>query len=283
MIAITGATGKLGRLTIKHLLTRVDAENIVAIARDIQKTGDLSEKGVHVRIADYSNRATFASALANIDTLLLISSSEIGKREAQHINVVDAAKTAGVKRIVYTSILHADTNPISLATEHLATENYIKQSGIPYIILRNGWYTENYTDSISTALANGALIGSAKDGKISSANRENYAEAAVAVLTEKTETNKTYELAGDNAYTLTELSAEISKQTGKNITYNDLTEDEYASILETAAKLPKEFAQAIAAWDANASQNALFGTEKDLSDLIGHPTSSLTASVSAAL
>jgi NAD(P)H dehydrogenase (quinone) len=283
MIAITGATGQLGKLTIKHLLTKVDAKNIVAIARDMQKAKDLSEKGVQVRIADYNDKEGFASALTGIETLLLISSNEIGQREPQHINVVDAARKAGVKKIVYTSILHADKNPISLAPEHLATEEYIKKSDIPYIILRNGWYTENYTASIPAALTNGTLIGSAKDGKIASAAREDYAEAAVAVLTMKTESNKTYELAGDHAYTLADLAAEISKQTGKNIPYTDLPEQEYASILEKAAGLPKDFALAIAGWDVSASQNALFGDESDLRELIGRPTTSLATSVSAGL
>src|SRR5687768_3902879 len=193
-IGVTGATGQLGRIVIQKLKQKVAGEKIVALARSKQKAADL---GVEVREADYDRPETLASALQGVDTLLLISGSEVGKRAPQHTNVISAAKQAGVKWIVYTSILRADKSTISLAGEHLATEKALKESGIPFTLLRNGWYTENYTGSIPGALAGGALAGSAGNGKISSAARADFAEAAVAVLTGSGQQGKVYELAGD--------------------------------------------------------------------------------------
>ena len=201
MIAVTGATGHLGRLVISSLKEKVAVSDIVALARTLAKADDL---GVTVREADYDRPETLERALRDVATLLLISSSEVGKRAAQHRNVIEAAKKGGVKRIVYTSLLHADTSPLDLAEEHLATERMVPASGIPYTILRHGWYTENYTGSIPGALAGGAFLGSAGTGRISSAARADYAKAAVAVLTSDRHEGKTYELAGDKAWTLSD-------------------------------------------------------------------------------
>ena len=211
-IAITGATGQLGRLVVEKLKTRTAASDLVALVRSPAKAAEL---GIAARAADYGKPETLASALAHVDTLLLISSNEIGQRAQQHRNVIEAAKRAGVKRVVYTSLLHADTSVLNLAAEHMETEQALKSSGIAYTILRNGWYTENYTGSVAGALAGGAFMGSAEAGKISSAARADYAEAAAVVLTGTGHEGKSYELAGDSAYTLTELAAEISRQTGR--------------------------------------------------------------------
>ena len=278
-IAITGATGQLGRLVIQQLKARTGAANLIALARSAAKAADL---GIAVREADYSKPDTLAAALQGVDTLLLISSSEIGQRAAQHRNAIDAAKQAGVKRIVYTSLLHADTSPLSLAGEHIETEQMLKASGLPYTVLRNGWYTENYTGSVKPAVANGAFVGSAGNGKISSAARADYAEAAAVVLTTEGHDGKTYELAGDTAYTLTELAAEIARQAGKPIPYKDLPQADYAAIL-AGIGLPAMFADAIASWDVGASQGALFDDGKQLSALIGRPTTPLSAVVAQAL
>jgi NAD(P)H dehydrogenase (quinone) len=279
MIAVTGATGQLGRLVIDGLKRSVGAEGIVALARSTAKAAEL---GVAVREADYDRPETLGPALAGVDTLLLISANEVGKRAAQHRNVIDAAKQAGVRRIVYTSLLHADSSPLSLAGEHAATEAALRASDVPFTILRNGWYTENYTGSIHGALAGGAFIGSAGSGRISSATRADYAEAAVAAVTGAGHAGKTYELAGDDAWTLADLAAEISRQTGRTIPYQNLPEAEYAAAL-AGFGLPAELAQAIAGWDTGASQGALFDDSHQLSALIGRPTTPLHAAVADAL
>lgn len=278
-IAVSGATGQVGRLVIGKLKQKVATDNIVGLVRNTEKARDL---GVAVRVADYTQPATLEAALAGIDTLLLISGNEIGQRATQHANVINAAKKAGVKRIVYTSLLRADRSPLNLAPEHVQTEADLKASGLQYTILRNGWYTENYTGSITPALANGAFYGSAGDGKIASAARADYAEAAVVALTNEAHSGITYELAGDNAYTLAELAAEISSQTGKDIPYVNIPEADYAAALKGAG-LPEGFAAAIASWDVGASQGALFDDGRQLSKLIGRPTTSLADSVRQAL
>lgn len=278
-IAVSGATGQLGRLVIGKLKQKVATDNIVGLVRNTEKARDL---GVAVRVADYTQPATLEAALAGIDTLLLISGNEIGQRATQHANVINAAKKAGVKRIVYTSLLRADRSPLNLAPEHVQTEADLKASGLQYTILRNGWYTENYTGSITPALANGAFYGSAGDGKIASAARADYAEAAVVALTNEAHSGITYELAGDNAYTLAELAAEISSQTGKDIPYVNIPEADYAAALKGAG-LPEGFAAAIASWDVGASQGALSDDGRQLSKLIGRPTTSLADSVRQAL
>jgi NAD(P)H dehydrogenase (quinone) len=279
-IAITGATGKLGRLVVNKLKDKTQADKIIALARTPAKAADL---GVQVRQADYSQPETIERALAGVDTLLLVSSNEIGKRAVQHRNVIEAAKKAGVQWIVYTSLLHAETSAIkSLADEHLVTEADLKASGVPFTILRNGWYTENYTASVPGAVAGGAFLGSAANAKISSAARADYAEAAATVLTSGGHQGKVYELAGDQAYTLSDLAAEISRQTGKTIPYKNLSEAEYAAAL-VGFGLPAPVAQAYANFDAGAAQGALFDGGHQLSKLIGHATTPLATSVAEAL
>lgn len=278
-IAITGASGQLGRIVVQKLKEKVESSKIVALARNTDKAADL---GVEVRSADYEKPETLDKALADVDTLLLISSSEIGQRAAQHANVIESAKKAGVKRIVYTSLLRADTSLLSLAAEHVATEAALKASGIPCAILRNGWYTENYTGSIPGAVQAGAFVGSAGDGRIASATRADYADAAVAVLTGEGHDGKVYELAGDDAYTLSDLAAEISRQTGKDIPYRNLPQAEYAAVLKGVG-LPEGFAEALASFDVDASNGALFDNGRQLSALIGRPTTPLSDAVAAAL
>lgn len=280
MIAVTGATGQLGQLVIKHLLNKVEPQQIVALVRNIEKAASLTSLGVQVRQADYSKPETLESALDGVAKLLLISSSEVGQRATQHKNVIDAAKKAGVELLAYTSLLHADTSPLALAEEHVETEAYLKQAEVPHVLLRNGWYTENYLASVAPALANGGFIGCAQDGKISSAAREDYAEAAAAVLTSEAEQNgKVYELSGDEAYTLSELSALISKKSGKAIPYINMEEADFAKALEGAG-LPAPFAAVLANSDTGASQGALYDDSKTLSALIGHPTKSLEQLIS---
>lgn len=278
-IGITGATGHLGRLVVKQLKEKVAADHIVALVRNTQKAAEL---GVESRIFDYDKPETLSGSLQGIDHLLLISGNEIGQRKTQHENVIRAAQEAGVKWIVYTSLLHADTSSLSLAEEHLLTEKALQSSGIPYTILRNGWYTENYTASVPAAITNGVLIGSAGEGQISSAARADYAEAAAVVLTSSNEQGKVYELVGDEVYTLADLAAEISKQTGKTIPYQNLSEAEYTAAL-IGAGLPEGLAAAFASFDVGASKGDLYDNNKQLSSLIGRPTTTLAAAVREAL
>lgn len=283
MIAVTGATGQLGQLVIKHLLKKTTPGNIVALARDLEKAESLKALGVEIRQADYSKPETLTSALNGVNKLLLISSSEVGERFAQHKNVIDAAKQAGVELIAYTSLLHADTSPLALAEEHIETEAYLKQADLPHVLLRNGWYSENYLASIAPALANGAFIGCAEQGKISSSAREDYAEAAAVVLTsEEPQSGKIYELSGDESYTLAELCTLISEESGKEIPYLDMPEADFAKALEGAG-LPAPFAALLANSDRGASQGGLFDDSHTLSSLIAHPTTPLRQLVKAYL
>jgi NAD(P)H dehydrogenase (quinone) len=278
-IAITGATGQLGRLVIQDLIPAVGAGKIVALARSPEKAADL---GVAVRAADYDQPETLRAALTDIDTVLLISGSEIGKRTPQHAAVIKAAQDSGVKHIVYTSILNADTSTLGLAHEHRETEALIKDSGIAYTILRNGWYTENYTASLPGALQAGAVMGSAGEGRISAATRADYAAAAAAVLAGSGFENKTLELAGDTAFTLTDLAAEVSRQTGKTIPYANMPPAEFAKVLASFG-LPEGLATMLAEGEVEISKGVLFHEGTELSDLIGRPTTPLADSVTAAL
>lgn len=278
-IAVTGATGHLGTFVVEELKKRVSNENIVALVRTPGKASALE---VEVRAFDYNQPEAMTASLAGVDRLVLISGNEIGQRARQHFNVIEAAGKAGVEWIVYTSLLHADSTTLNLAGEHMTTEEALKASGINYTILRNGWYTENYTGSIGGALAGGAFIGSAGNGKISSAARVDYAEAAAVAITDESHKGKVYELAGDDYYTLADLAAEISNQTGTNIPYRNLTEAEYTKILESF-EIPAGFAAAIASWDVSASKDDLFDDSHQLSALIGRPTTPLADSVKAAL
>lgn len=279
MIAITGATGQLGHHVINSLLKTVPASQIVAIARNPAKAQALSAQGITVRQADYGDEAALTSALQGVEKLLLISSSEVGQRAPQHRNVINAAKAAGVKFIAYTSLLHADTSPLGLADEHIETEKMLAVSGIAYTLLRNGWYTENHLASAPAALEHGVFIGAAGDGKIASATRADYAVAAARVISEAGHEGKVYELAGDSAWTLTQLAAELTKQSGKQVTYQNLSEADFAAALKSVG-LPDGLADMLADSDVGASKGGLFDDSKTLSKLIGRPTTTLAESVS---
>jgi NAD(P)H dehydrogenase (quinone) len=282
MIAVTGATGHLGRLVIAALLKKTPASGIAAAVRKVEKASDIAAAGVQVRYADYNQPQTWDAALKGVDKVLLISSSEVGQRAKQHRSVIDAATRAGVKLLAYTSILHAETSPLGLAVEHRETEALIRASGIPFTLLRNGWYTENYTAGIPGVLAQGAVYGCAGEGRISSATRADFAEAAAAVLIAENQTGQVYELAGDAAFTLAELAAEISRQSNRNIGYVNLTEDEYKKVLLKAG-LPEVVAALLADSDTGISRGALYDDGHHLSKLIGRPTTPLATAVAAVM
>ncbi len=269
---VTGATGQLGRLALTALREAAPDARLLAGARSPEKAPDLAAQGFEVREADYSRPDTLAAAFQGVDRLLLISSSEVGQRVPQHRAVIEAAKAAGVSVVAYTSLLHADTSPLDLAEEHRQTEALLAESGLPVILLRNGWYTENYAASAAPAVQHGAFLGSAGDGRIASAARADYAAAAAAVLADPdVYIGQTLELAGDSAYTLAEFAAEIGRQAATPVVYKDLPEADYAAAL-LAAGLPQGLADLLAESDAKAAKGALFDDGKTLSRVIGRPT-----------
>jgi NAD(P)H dehydrogenase (quinone) len=281
MIVVTGATGHLGHLIVEGLLKKLPAREVVAAVRNPDKAKDLAARGVAVRLADYSRPETLAAALAGAERLMLGSGSEVGRRTAQHAAVIAAAKQAKVSLVAYTSILRADTSPLALAAEHKQTEEALRSSGLRHALLRNSWYFENYTEHLAPALEHGAIVGSAKDGRIAAAARADYADAAVAVLLAAAP-KQVYELAGDAPFTMAQLAAEVSKQAGKPIAYRDLPPDQYRAVL-TGAGLPPPVADVYVDADVNIAKGALDDSGGELHRLIGRPTTPLADAVKAAL
>jgi len=283
MIAITGANGQLGQLVIQALLKQVNASELVALVRSPEKAQNLKDLGIQVRLADYNQPATLSYALKGVDKLLLISGSEIGQRVPQHQAVIDAAKEAKIKLLAYTSILKADTSPLILAGEHKATEQSIKESGLNAVILRNGWYNENYSANLQGVLQSGVVATAAEDGKFSTAARADYAQAAANVLTsQESQTGKVYELAGDNAYNQQEYAVEVAKQTDKAIQFVSLSTDDFTQALISHG-LPEGFAAVLADSDLHARDGWLFDDSKALSKLIGRNTTSIAQSIKQVL
>ena len=283
MIAITGANGQLGQLVIQALLKQVQASELVALVRSPDNAQNLKALGVQVRLADYNQPNTLPSALNGVDKLLLISSSEIGQRVPQHQAVITAAKEAGVNLLAYTSLLKADTSPLILASEHKATEQAIKDSGLNAVILRNGWYNENYSDNLQGVLQSNAVASAAQEGKFSTASRMDYAQAAANVLVSpESHVGKTYELAGDSAYNLQEYAQIVAKQTQQAIEFISLSTEDYSQALVSHG-LPQGFADVLADSDFHARDGWLFDDRKVLSKLIGRATTTISQSVEAAL
>ncbi|HEY3556282.1 MAG TPA: SDR family oxidoreductase [Kribbella sp.] len=279
-IVVTAATGHLGSLVIDELLQRVPAEQVVAVARNAEKAAPIADRGVEVQIADYNDRDALAKAFGAGDTVLLISGLEPNRLD-QHKAVIAAAKDAGVARIAYTGALGGPEADFDLAADHRATEQAILDSGLSYTFLRNGWYNEVYTDQIPVQLENG-VVGSAGDGRIASAARRDYAAAAAVVLSGDGHEKKAYELNGDAAWTLTEYAAELSKQSGKDVAYNNLSPADHAQVL-VGAGFPEPVAQLFVGVDDAIERGRLSGRGSDLTRLIGRPTTPIADSIAAAL
>ena len=281
-IVVTGATGQLGRHVIEALLERnVPAQDIVAAGRSIDKLADFAEQGVQVRRMDYADTASVAAALQGARRVLLVSGSEVGQRVEQHRTVIEAAKAEGVELLAYTSIANADTTGMLLAAEHKETEAILRGSGVPFVLLRNGWYLENYTEQLPGTLAQGGLAGAAGSGRVSGASRADYAHAAAAVLVADGQAGKVYELGGDEAFTMADLAAEITAATGKEISYNNLPAEDYAGLL-AGAGVPAAFAEILADSDLGIARGDLLVSTGDLRKLIGRPTTSLAEAVRSA-
>ncbi|MEV6967179.1 NAD(P)H-binding protein [Hamadaea sp. NPDC051192] len=283
MIVVTGATGQLGRLVVADLLARgVPAGQIVAAVRTPEKAADLAAQGVEVRRADYDDPQSLKDAFAGAQKVLLISASEVGQRVPQHKNAVDAAVAAGVPFLAYTSILNADTTGVALATEHKETEAYLAGSGLAYALLRNGWYTENYTGSAAAAIAAGTVLGSTGTGRVGAVPRADYAAAAAAVLTTDGHAGQVYELAADEPFTMAEYAAELAAVSGQPVAYADLPADAYAEAL-TGFGLDAGYAAALADADLGIARGELVSDSGDLARLLGRPTTPLADAVRSAL
>jgi NAD(P)H dehydrogenase (quinone) len=282
-LLVTGASGHLGRLVVESLLDRgTPASDIVATARKTEALADLAERGVEVRRADYDDPSSLDAAFAGVDRLLLVSSSEVGQRVAQHANVIEAAKRAGVGFVAYTSVTRAGTSDLALAAEHRATEELLAASGLPHALLRNSWYLENYTGQLPTVQEHRAVLGAAGDGRVSAATRADYAAAAATVLAGDGHEGAVYELGADHAFSLAEYAAAVSRVTGQEVTYRDLSVEDYTAAL-VAAGLPEPYAALLADSDRGISAGALFTDTGDLSRLAGRPTTGVEDAVRAAL
>lgn len=279
-IAVTAATGQLGTLVVDALLERTSPDQIVAIARDAAKAEALAAKGVDVRIASYDDPAALSEALAGIDQVLLISGNEFGKRADQHRNVIDAAIANDVSRIVYTSAPQADTSTLPVAPEHLATEQYLASTDVDHVLLRNNWYHENYASSVETAAATGSVLTSAGDGRVASASRQDFAEAAAVVLTTDGPVKQVYELAGDVAWTQSDLADALAEVLGKPVEVANVSADEQSAILASAG-LDAGLVGFIVGVDAGIKQGDLELATGDLSSLLGRPTTPIVETLRA--
>jgi len=275
-IVVSGATGNVGRFAVEHLLARgVAASDIVAAGRAPERLASVAETtGVRTAVIDFSDSTTMDAALAGADTFVLVSGTEPGRRVAQHQNAIDAAKRAGINRLVYTSALNVMSSSLILGPDHKATEEAIAASGIPATVLRNGWYHENHIDAYEQAVRTGTYTASTGDGRVASASRTDYAEAIAAVVTTDGHIGATYELSGDTAWTGTEFAATASAASGRNISFTSLSSDEHFAVL-TAAGIDEGTARFLVALDANMREGLLDNTTGDLSRLIGHPTQPL--------
>jgi NAD(P)H dehydrogenase (quinone) len=280
---VTGASGHLGRLAVQALLERgVTASDVVATARDLDAIADLAALGVETRAADYTDPASLEQALKGVDRVLLVSSSAVGERVAQHANVIEAAKAAGVELLAYTSITRADSSTLALAEEHRATEELLAASGLPVALLRNSWYLENYTGQVATALEHGAVLGAAGEGRVSAATRADFAAAAAAVLVADDQAGRVYELGGDTAFTLGEYAAALTAESGTEVVYRDLPAEDLTAVL-TGAGLPEPYAAILTDSDLGLARGELQADTGDLSRLIGRPTTTPAEAIRAAL
>lgn len=267
--AVTGATGAYGTLAVRHLLNlKVPAASIVAVVRNEAKAAGLKALGVDVRVAAYGDVPALTKALGGVDRLLLVSSSEVGQRAVQHQSVIDAAKAAGVKLVAYTSLSQADTSTNALAPEHKATELALRASGVPFVILRDNWYTENYANDLQHAQSSGIIAAAVGKGRVASASRTDYAEAGARVLVGEGHAGKVYELTGSTAWDYAELAKTAGEVLGRTVTFVDQTPAERKNVLLSVG-LPEGIADFVTALDAGIAAGTLDKVSPDLERLLG--------------
>ncbi|WP_111767054.1 SDR family oxidoreductase [Nakamurella deserti] len=282
-IVVTGATGHLGRHTVEALLDRgVPAGDIVATGRNTDALAALAERGVRTAVADFADPASLKEAFAGADAVLLVSADVPGTRVELHRNAVEAAAATGVQHLVYTSAPNARETELILAPEHKATEEIIEASGVPATILRNGWYTENYLPTVEQARATGQLVASVGEGRVASASRRDYAEAAAVVLTTPGHQGAVYELSGDTAWHFDDLADAIGQVVGRQVEYVRVTPDEQRAAL-IAHGLDEGTAGFVVALDGDTRKGLLGVVTGDLSRLIGRPTTPLLEGLRAAV
>lgn len=276
---ITGSTGSYGHHVVQTLLQRgVAAGDVVATGRDLARVADLADRGVQTRRADYEDEESLRAAFDGADVVLLVSGTELGRRAAQHRTAVQAAKQAGVGLLAYTSLAHCDRSGMRIAADHRDTEQALAESGVPHVLLRNGWYMENYTSQLGSYVLAASVVGCAGDGRVSAATRDDLAEAAAAVLLSEDQAGQCYELGGDEAFTLAELAAAVTEATGQPVAYHDESPEEYTQALVRAG-LPRPYAESVADADLGIARGDLLVTTGDLSRLIGRPTTPMPAAV----
>ncbi|MDM7830305.1 SDR family oxidoreductase [Cellulomonas edaphi] len=280
-IAVTGATGHLGRLVVENLLEAgVSPDQLVATGRSVERLSALAERGVRALVAPYEDLAALTTAFAGVDTLVLVSGSEPGVRVAQHTNVIEAARAAGVGRIVYTSIAHADTSDLLLVPEHRATEEVLRSSGVAWTLLRNNWYSENYVATVAHARQTGVVLTSTGTGRVASASRADFAAAAAAVALGTGHEGRTYELSGDVAWSFDELAGILTDVLGRPVSHRSVDTAEHVRLLVEAG-LDEGTAGFVAGLDAGIARGDLADATRDLRTLIGRPTTPIADSIRA--
>jgi NAD(P)H dehydrogenase (quinone) len=274
-IVVTATSGHLGRLIVTDLLDRgIPATDIVAGARKPEAIADLADAGVRTTRIDYDDPATIEAAISTGDTFVLISGAFTPDRNRQHADAVAAATRAGAGHIVYTSGLRASESPSPIAASHAPTEDAVRASGLPFTILRNGWYTENYAANIPTARETGVLLASVSEGRVASASRRDFASAVGAVVTSEGHLGQTYELSGDVAWTYDDLAAALSEVLGRDVVHKPVSSAEHLEILKDAG-VPEQFAEMGVAVDGAIAAGAFAYQNGDLARLLGRPTTPL--------
>ena len=273
MILITGAAGSLGKATINFLLEKgYQAQNIIALVRDEAKAPDLKAKGVIIKIGDYDNYDSLLSAMAGVEKVLLISGSDVVKRSTQHENVVNAAKEAGIKHILYTSFQRkneSDSSPIAfVAKSHIDTENMVKSSGIAYTILRNNIYLDMLPIFLGEKVLETGVFFPAGETKSAFASRSDMAEAIANILIGKGHENKEYDLSNTESFSFQDIANSLSSLTGKGVNYFSPDKETYHQTLANAG-VPAEYIGMFAGFAEAMKQGEFTETSTDLEKLLG--------------